>query len=62
MSLNLRIGLGWDVHPFKEGRDLYLGGIKIPSDRGLDGHSDADALSHAVVDAILGALGEEAMM
>jgi 2-C-methyl-D-erythritol 2,4-cyclodiphosphate synthase len=58
MSLNLRIGLGWDVHPFKEGRDLYLGGIKIPSDRGLDGHSDADALSHAVVDAILGALGE----
>ncbi len=58
MSLNLRIGLGWDVHPFKEGRDLFLGGIKVPSDRGLDGHSDADALSHAVVDAILGALGE----
>lgn len=57
MSLNLRIGLGWDVHPFKDGRPLILGGIEIPSKRGLDGHSDADALAHAVVDAILGALG-----
>lgn len=58
MSLNLRIGLGWDVHPFKEGRPLVLGGIQVPSSRGLDGHSDADALVHAVVDSILGALGE----
>ncbi len=55
---NLRIGQGFDVHPFKEGRDLWIGGVKIPSDRGLDGHSDADVLIHAVVDAILGALGE----
>lgn len=58
MFETLRIGLGWDVHPFKAGRKLILGGVEIPSDLGLDGHSDADALSHAVVDSILGALGE----
>ncbi|MDB5038429.1 MAG: ispDF [Bacteriovoracaceae bacterium] len=53
----LRIGLGFDVHPFKEGRPLFIGGIKIPYEKGLDGHSDADVLIHAVVDSILGALG-----
>lgn len=54
----LRIGQGTDVHAFKEGRQLWLGGIKIESSFGLDGHSDADVLIHAVVDAILGALNE----
>nr|WP_297197679.1 2-C-methyl-D-erythritol 2,4-cyclodiphosphate synthase [Thermanaeromonas sp.] len=47
--------MGFDVHPFVEGRDLILGGVKIPFDRGLDGHSDADVLFHAVADALLGA-------
>ncbi len=51
----LRIGSGFDVHPFAEGRDLWLGGIAIPDSRGLAGHSDADVLVHAVIDAILGA-------
>lgn len=50
-----RIGLGMDVHAFAEGRRLILGGVDIPYDRGLDGHSDADVLAHAVADAILGA-------
>lgn len=53
----LRIGSGFDVHPFKEGRPLILGGVHIPHPKGLEGHSDADALIHAVVDSILGALG-----
>jgi 2-C-methyl-D-erythritol 2,4-cyclodiphosphate synthase len=53
---NLRIGQGFDVHPFKEGRPLFIGGIEIPFTKGLDGHSDADVLIHAVVDSILGAL------
>ncbi|HEX9775229.1 MAG TPA: 2-C-methyl-D-erythritol 2,4-cyclodiphosphate synthase [Actinomycetota bacterium] len=52
-----RIGIGYDVHAFVEGRPLVLGGVTIPSERGLDGHSDADVLSHAIVDAILGAAG-----
>ena len=51
-----RIGLGYDVHRIVAGRDLVLGGIRIPWDRGLLGHSDADVLLHAVMDAILGAL------
>ena len=54
----IRIGQGYDIHPLKEGRALILGGITIPHSRGLDGHSDADALTHAVCDALLGALGE----
>ncbi len=56
--MDLRIGQGIDIHPFKEGRRCVLGGIEIPSPRGLDGHSDADALVHALIDAILGASGE----
>ena len=56
MSPNMKIGSGFDVHRFKEGRDLYLGGVKIPHIRGLDGHSDADVLLHAICDALLGAL------
>ena len=52
------IGTGYDVHRFVEGRKLILGGVTIPYDRGLDGHSDADVLCHAIADAILGAIGE----
>ena len=52
-----RSGIGYDVHRFAEGRPLILGGVEIPHDKGLDGHSDADVLSHAIADAILGALG-----
>lgn len=51
-------GIGYDVHRFIEGRPLILGGVEIPSPRGLDGHSDADVLCHAIADAILGAVGE----
>ena len=52
-----RVGIGYDVHPFAEGRRLVLGGVEIPHAVGLQGHSDADVLSHAIADAILGALG-----
>jgi 2-C-methyl-D-erythritol 2,4-cyclodiphosphate synthase len=52
------VGIGYDVHRFAEHRPLVLGGVEIPHDRGLDGHSDADVLSHAIADAILGAAGE----
>jgi 2-C-methyl-D-erythritol 2,4-cyclodiphosphate synthase len=52
----LRIGQGWDVHHLVSGRPLILGGVAIPSDLGLEGHSDADILSHAITDALLGAL------
>lgn len=52
----MRIGLGIDVHEFAEGRDLIIGGVKIPHEKGLLGHSDADVLVHAINDAILGAL------
>lgn len=52
-------GLGYDVHPFIAGRPLILGGVEIPSPRGLDGHSDADVLCHAIADALLGAVGEK---
>ncbi len=51
----MRIGQGWDVHRIIAGRPLILGGVTIPSDFGLDGHSDADILSHAITDALLGA-------
>ena len=53
-----RVGLGYDVHQLKEGRLLILGGVEIPHKSGLDGHSDADVLMHAICDAILGALGQ----
>lgn len=53
--MNFRVGLGYDVHPFQEDRKLMLGGIEIPFDKGLKGHSDADVLLHAITDAILGA-------
>lgn len=52
---NMRIGQGYDVHRLTEGRDLILGGVKIPYEKGLLGHSDADVLVHAVMDALLGA-------
>jgi 2-C-methyl-D-erythritol 2,4-cyclodiphosphate synthase len=52
-----RTGLGYDAHRLVEGRPLILGGIEIPHDRGLEGHSDADVLLHALIDAILGAAG-----
>jgi len=52
-------GLGYDIHRFIEGRPLILGGVQIPHDRGLEGHSDADVLSHAIADAVLGAIGEQ---
>jgi len=51
------IGLGYDSHRFAEGRPLILGGVRIEHDRGLAGHSDADVLTHAVIDAVLGAAG-----
>jgi 2-C-methyl-D-erythritol 2,4-cyclodiphosphate synthase len=54
----IRVGLGTDLHPLAPGRRLVLGGVEVPHDRGLAGHSDADALTHAVCDALLGALGE----
>ena len=53
----MRVGIGYDSHPFAKGRKLVLGGIEIPHDRGLAGHSDADAVAHALTDAILGAAG-----
>jgi 2-C-methyl-D-erythritol 2,4-cyclodiphosphate synthase len=53
--LSLRIGQGWDVHRLAAGRPLILGGVPIPSEFGFEGHSDADILSHAITDALLGA-------
>jgi 2-C-methyl-D-erythritol 2,4-cyclodiphosphate synthase len=55
----VHVGIGYDVHQLVVGRKLVLGGVEIPHTKGLDGHSDADALMHAICDAILGALGEE---
>ena len=55
---NLRIGIGFDIHPFKKGRKLILGGVTIPYKLGLQGHSDADVLLHALCDAILGAMAK----
>lgn len=54
----IRVGQGFDVHEFAEGRPLIIGGITIPHDRGLTGHSDADVLLHTITDAALGAIGE----
>jgi 2-C-methyl-D-erythritol 2,4-cyclodiphosphate synthase len=53
--MNIRIGEGWDIHALVEGRKLILGGVEIPYSKGLLGHSDADALLHAITDALLGA-------
>jgi 2-C-methyl-D-erythritol 2,4-cyclodiphosphate synthase len=52
-----RVGIGFDAHPFAKGRPLRLGGVAIPHDAGLEGHSDGDALLHALTDAVLGAAG-----
>src|SRR5664280_1563995 len=54
----VHVGIGYDVHQLVAGRKLVLGGVEIPHTKGLDGHSDADALMHAICDALLGALGE----
>ena len=54
----VRTGIGYDVHRLSEGRPLWLGGVEIEHDMGLDGHSDADVLMHAICDAVLGALGQ----
>ncbi|NQT47895.1 MAG: 2-C-methyl-D-erythritol 2,4-cyclodiphosphate synthase [Chloroflexi bacterium] len=53
----MRVGIGYDVHPLIQGRRLVLGGVEIPFEKGLDGHSDADVLVHAIIDALLGATG-----
>ncbi|HWC73831.1 MAG TPA: 2-C-methyl-D-erythritol 2,4-cyclodiphosphate synthase [Gemmatimonadales bacterium] len=53
----MRVGIGYDSHPFAAGRKLILGGVEIPNAKGLAGHSDADAVAHAITDAILGAAG-----
>jgi len=53
----IRVGQGYDIHPLRQGRRLILGGVEIPHTYGLDGHSDADVLAHAVCDALLGAMG-----
>ena len=57
-SPRFRVGIGYDVHQLTTGRPLIIGGVEIPHTHGLDGHSDADVLSHAIADAILGALGK----
>ena len=51
----MRIGIGYDVHPLIQGRPLVIGGVIVPHERGLDGHSDGDVLTHAIIDALLGA-------
>ncbi|HEY2597440.1 MAG TPA: 2-C-methyl-D-erythritol 2,4-cyclodiphosphate synthase [Candidatus Dormibacteraeota bacterium] len=51
----MRVGIGYDVHPLRPGRDLVIGGVRIDNPLGLDGHSDADVLTHAVIDSLLGA-------
>jgi len=53
--MKIRVGLGFDVHPLAEGREFWLGGIKLPGEKGAVGHSDADVLIHAICDALLGA-------
>jgi 2-C-methyl-D-erythritol 2,4-cyclodiphosphate synthase len=57
MKPEIRIGTGFDFHPFTPGRKLVLGGVEIPWEQGLGGHSDADVLSHALIDSLLGAAG-----
>jgi 2-C-methyl-D-erythritol 2,4-cyclodiphosphate synthase len=54
----MRVGIGYDIHALKKGRKFILGGVHIPHPKGLEGHSDGDALFHAIVDATLGAMGE----
>ncbi len=54
---DIRIGIGYDCHKFEEGRRLVLGGVEVPYDKGLAGHSDADVVTHAAIDALLGAAG-----
>ena len=63
-AAEIRTGLGWDVHRLASGRPLILGGVTVPSELGLEGHSDADILSHAITDALLGAaaLGDVGQM
>jgi 2-C-methyl-D-erythritol 2,4-cyclodiphosphate synthase len=56
MNDPIRVGIGYDIHPFIEGRPLILGGVTLPFPMGLDGHSDADVLCHAIIDALLGAM------
>ena len=58
MSADFRVGNGFDVHAFAEDRQLLLGGVSIPHEKGLAGHSDADVLLHAIIDAVLGAQGK----
>ena len=53
----MRVGIGYDVHPLVPGRNLVLGGVQVPFSKGLSGHSDADVLTHAIIDALLGAAG-----
>ncbi len=55
----IRSGIGYDAHRLIEGRKLILGGVEIPNPRGLEGHSDADVIAHAIADALLGAIGEQ---
>lgn len=55
--MSVTTGIGWDVHRLEAGRELVLGGVRLEHDRGLHGHSDADVLTHAVIDALLGAAG-----
>ncbi len=55
--MSVRVGVGYDAHRFAAGRPLVLGGVDVPHDEGLDGHSDADVLTHAVIDAVLGGAG-----
>jgi 2-C-methyl-D-erythritol 2,4-cyclodiphosphate synthase len=56
--LKIKIGIGYDIHRLKEGEKLYIGGVEIPFSKGLSGHSDGDCLIHAIIDALLGAIGE----
>jgi 2-C-methyl-D-erythritol 2,4-cyclodiphosphate synthase len=56
--LRIKIGIGYDIHKLQEGKKLFLGGAEIPFSRGLAGHSDGDCLIHAIIDALLGAIGE----
>ena len=56
--MKVRTGIGYDIHKLEEGRKLFLGGVEIPFSKGLIGHSDGDCLIHAIIDALLGALGE----
>ncbi len=57
--MDFKIGLGYDIHRLEKGKKLFLGGIEIPFSKGLTGHSDGDCLIHAIIDALLGALGEK---